>query len=101
MDKFYICNLCNREYSSKYSLSNHKRIKHKNEKTPETHIIYTDDNKSNTLKGKTSRKRAVCEPVNIFSFKCEYCDNKYKHKQSLKRHLLKCLKRKKKMKRKE
>ena len=59
MDKI-ICNLCNREYSSKYSLSNHKRIKHKNENTPKIYNDYTNETIIAPLK---KGKRAENEPI--------------------------------------
>lgn len=89
------CNLCNREYSSKYSLSNHKRIKHKNINTHNINNFNTDNGIYNRVKNvKMSHYGAVMEPVNILIFNCEYCNNEYKHRQSLNRHYKKCLKKK-------
>jgi len=67
MEVEYRCELCEKLFSSVFSLSNHKRLYHENEK---------DD------------RRAKNKDDNMYY--CRFCDKKYKHYSSRTKHEKKC-----------
>jgi len=67
MEVEYRCELCEKIFSSVFSLSNHKRLYHENEK---------DD------------RRAKNKEDNMYY--CRFCDKKYKHYSSRTKHEKKC-----------
>jgi hypothetical protein len=84
--QFFQCKTCGKTYSSKQSLCNHTRIKHKH--SNDTYMA------TNVPLG------TINTPINILNntpdittnmiFKCNYCDNVYKYKQGKYRHQKVC-----------
>ena len=78
----YQCKLCLKFYASKQSLCNHRRFIHKATGTPPP-VLISQEGKSNVS------IQCINNTSNITTnkiFKCKYCDNVYKHKQSRTKH---------------
>jgi uncharacterized Zn-finger protein len=78
--KKYVCNICERNYSSSQSLCNHKTIKHKN--------ILSDDITIETPK--STPQNSVPNFIDTSKFYCEYCKKELSRKDNLKRHYSIC-----------
>lgn len=68
MEKLFVCEKCDKQYTSIYSLSNHKRRYHLNEQ---------------------DKKRT--KNINDNTYHCRYCDNKYNNRKSRWAHEQKCV----------
>ena len=68
MEKLFVCEKCDKQYTSIYSLSNHKRRYHLNEQ---------------------DKKRT--KNINDNTYHCRYCENKYNNRKSRWAHEQKCV----------
>jgi len=92
--KKYICNICNKEYKSSQSLSNHKRLYHIESK----HIVNQNIDESKPIVNQNmAESKHVVNQSNIEinttqnnKYKCKFCSNEYLFKQSKWRHEKKC-----------
>ncbi len=94
--KKYTCNICNKLYKSPQSLWNHKNIYHvksKPESKPEMNIIKLKVDNSKPESKSVDNLEIETSETNIESsnkYKCKFCSNKYKFKQSKWKHEQKC-----------
>jgi hypothetical protein len=77
----FSCNICNKNYSSYKSLWNHNKKFHK---------VEVSLNKPEVSPSGFKVSPKVSLEENTGNYKCLYCDNKYKHKQSKYKHEKKC-----------
>lgn len=98
----YRCNYCDKKYTNKHSLYNHRRLKHSVEKQ----LKQVNNEQCNNEKlALVSRKLALVSPkvsrklafISIDDYvedntliSCKYCDKTFKHKSSKSRHQKKC-----------
>lgn len=82
MSTHFQCKICQKEYSSKQSLSNHKRIKHSNEEEQVSVNIQPSNNVIPEEPKKTS--------IDTGPYECKYCNKKYKYRQGKYRHQANC-----------
>ena len=111
----FICNICDKQYASASSLCNHnKRIHNIIKRGIKHHKIMNNSEKStspNINDGKCKKnecgeinkngEKTTSESTNdeydislrttVYTFNCDYCSNKYKHKQSKYRHQSVCI----------
>jgi uncharacterized Zn-finger protein len=80
----FSCNICIKKYSSYKSLWNHNKKFHKNTVSLNNPEVSQSGFK---VSPKVSLKVSL---ENTGNYKCSYCDNKYKHKQSKYKHEKKC-----------
>ncbi|KAH9426230.1 Transcription factor IIIA [Dermatophagoides pteronyssinus] len=83
------CNICMKSYSSLYNLRLHRQTVHPDESIgqiePEFHCPHNDCNRSYTrlTSLQTHLRTNHCDPKHC----CSYCDQKFRHKKSLQKHL--------------
>ncbi len=85
------CILCQRVYSTQQSLCNHTKIKH-NMTPRRTVAINANNTQTHTQKEANEANEKIQNTGNNTTniFKCNYCDNVYKHRQSKTKHMRKC-----------
>jgi hypothetical protein len=76
----FTCAICNRDYGSRHSLYNHRRIKHKNVTDIKNDIIVTHPD-------------IISSPSKKNEYNCSYCNNVYTHRNNRNRHMKSCSKR--------
>ena len=91
----YTCKLCNKEFNRKSNYTRHINRKNKcvilSSSKDNTNVANDTDNTNHPNSGMAIHKTGY-NRVNFF--KCEYCNNKYKHNYHLNRHLKSCKKNK-------
>lgn len=81
----YRCNDCNKIYSSRQSLCNHRTKYHSYQKSPESNLKVTQNmDDSNSIVTQKSSKNIIKQ------FICSKCDTQFKYKQGKWRHEKKC-----------
>jgi hypothetical protein len=86
-DKKYTCNICNKEYKTSQSLSNHKRIYHIQSKPKVNQDLDESKPKVNL---KVNDSKPEIDNTQNNKYKCGFCSNEYLFKQSKWRHEQKC-----------
>ena len=85
----YQCSICKKFYSTQQSLCNHTRNIHN--LTPTLKPSKKVKNKRTTKSQKVKNEPCnITTNININDYKCFYCDNTYKYKQSRTKHMKTC-----------
>jgi hypothetical protein len=82
----YSCKYCSKVYKSTHSRSNHYRIYHK-EEISQNSVKSKSNTSQISVKSKSNLSQIL---INNELFKCNFCDNTYKHNQSKWKHEKKC-----------
>ena len=85
MSQKITCKICKKEYASQQSLCNHSRIKHN--MTP----VYKKPVRKHSMQSQEASEniQSICNNTTNL-FKCNFCDNTYKHRQSKTKHMRTC-----------
>jgi len=92
MSTRFECKICQKKYSSKQSLSNHKRIKHSKEKE-QVPVNILPSNKAiphESIPQESIPKEPTISLKDAGPYECKYCNKKYKYRQGKYRHQATC-----------